>query len=213
MKDMKITLMILTNLLLLSGCFSVDHLEKEESVYSGDEETKYAADEAEESTSAPATSGGSESSVEVGESSSTEEVSSSEETSTEESTVAAEASSISLTYNQKAQYLILYTNCINCHNNQRGIDFGDVDLAINNVEVAFNDFNIDASSGEDAVVDAAISSLVDLYRAEGNGGPFNRTGNDAIGTNMSSKSSISHSSQQRTNLDKLEEWIKIEHGL
>ena len=42
-------------------------------------------------------------------------------------------------------------------------------LAINNVELAFSDFNVDASSGEDAVVDTAISSLVDLYRTQGDG--------------------------------------------
>ena len=157
MIKMKLNLIVMTGMFFLSGCFSVEQMENEESASTNEEKTRYDPEAHDESTSHPST---------------TVDSDSTEESSTEEPAVEPETSGLSLTYNQRAQYLTLYTNCINCHNNARGIDFGDVDVAVNNVELALSDSNIDASSGEDAVVDAAISSLVDLYRTQGDGGPL-----------------------------------------
>ena len=116
------------------------------------------------------------------------------------------SAAITLTYNQRAQYVILYTNCKSCHG-----FFNSVDQEITKVESAFGDHNIDAELGEDAVVDGAIDAIVDLYDHLGAGKPFNRTGLDALGSNMSDK--VGHNLTEKTNLDKLESWIKQEHGL
>lgn len=217
MKIMK-KIFIFTALFCLTGCFSEDQLENKASAPSNEgQETSSTSSGKEESSILPPpsnsedqsfitnsndNSGGGSGPISVN-------PSLSDETSTEGQSDAP----LALTYNQKAEYITLYSNCINCHNDQLGIDFGDVDVSISSVEVAYSDFNIDSNTGEDAIVDAAISSLVDLYRTEGNGGPFNRTGNDAIGTNMSSKSGIGHTSEQKANIDILEEWIKSEHNL
>ena len=130
-----------------------------------------------------------------------------------EQVVEEESELNSLTYNQKAEYLILYTNCISCHRNERGIDFTTVDASIVDVETAFVDSNIDESNHEAVAVDDAIDDLVDLYNFEGGGKPFSRTGLDAVGINMSDKSGINHTDLQKEKIDLLEAWIIQEYSL
>ena len=118
---------------------------------------------------------------------------------------------IELTYNEKAEYLNLYSGCIGCHDNARGLDFNTVNDAISEVNNIFGDKNIDESGGEDAIVDNAIDAIVDLYNSRDDGAPFNYVGENPTGINMSTK--VNHNSDQKKKIDQLNAWIIKEHNL
>ena len=121
---------------------------------------------------------------------------------TDNETTTDDSEVISLSYEQRAQYLTLYTNCIGCHEPPvtRGIDFTDVDNAISIVETHLVGDGINTPE-EEGDVDNAIDLIVDLYIAEGsNGHPFNRTGLDfdpTEGDNMSGKVGRSRGTARR----------------
>lgn len=118
---------------------------------------------------------------------------------------------VELTYNEKAQYLNLYSGCISCHDNERRLNFNSVNDAISSVNNVFGDQNIDEAGGEDAIVDEAINALVDLYHSRSDGAPFSYVGVSPTRRNMSNE--VNHSPSDKINIDKLNAWIKKEHNL
>ena len=202
MMQMKSSLIFSTLLLCLTGCFSGDEAGSTGTDSSPSEQVNQSSDTTdknEEKTSQ----------ANPGETSESEESSTTESTTTEASETTS--SVVELTYNEKAQYLLLYNGCFSCHNNQNNMDFNAVNNQLVLLASAFSDNDINSSSGEDAVVDAVIDALVDLYNHEGSGKPFSRTGLDATGSNMSSK--VGHSTTEKENLDLLEAFIIQENNL